>query len=299
MDLDSVTYELYGLRPGAFLEARGARAKQAKDAGDPASATAIKGLRRPTTSAWLANALVRRHAEDVDELLDLGEGMRQAQAALDADTMRRLSQRRHEFIRRLLEAAADAAEQSGTTLSDVTSRELQSTLEAATVDVEAGAALRSGCLVSALHYSGFGGFELPGAATVGAPGPGRAPSPSAGTRQRNEGSSKPSRAVADRAQVTEALRTAKAGAAESAEGARAASQRRRAAERELERRHRVRTAGEDRVAAFRRAEDQAKEALKAAQREEGAAERAFRAARKDLEEAEARAKAARPRARSR
>ena len=88
MDLASVAEELYGLPPSGFTAARDSQAAAAKSSGDVELTKAIKQLRRPTTSAWLANLLVRRAAGEVDRLLVLGDDMRRAQSKLEAKEMR-------------------------------------------------------------------------------------------------------------------------------------------------------------------------------------------------------------------
>ena len=75
MDLETVADELYGLRPADFTSARDAKAAEARTSGDRQLATQIKALRRPTTSAWLANLLARTRSEQVTQLLDMGESL--------------------------------------------------------------------------------------------------------------------------------------------------------------------------------------------------------------------------------
>ena len=74
MDLDTVVNELYGLLPEDFAAGRKARAGEAQAAGNRSLAVAIRQLRRPTTSAWLANLLVRERPEEITALLELGAG---------------------------------------------------------------------------------------------------------------------------------------------------------------------------------------------------------------------------------
>jgi hypothetical protein len=81
-ELESIADELYGLPPAKFTAARDSHAAAARRSGDRELAAAIKGLKRPTSSAWLVNLLVRRQRQQVEELLDLGTAMRQAQEHL-------------------------------------------------------------------------------------------------------------------------------------------------------------------------------------------------------------------------
>jgi hypothetical protein len=162
MDLDTVVNELYGLLPEDFAAARKTRAGEAQAAGNRDLAAAIRQLRRPTTSAWLANLLVRERPEEITALLELGAAMRKAQTDLAGAEMRRLSQRRQDVVAPLRDAARQLARDLGREVSESIIRELEETLDAAIADSEARAALASGHLASAMRYSGLGGAELSG-----------------------------------------------------------------------------------------------------------------------------------------
>ena len=178
MDLDTVADELYGLAPPEFTPARDARVAEAVRAGDRGLAAAIKSLRRPTRSAWLVNTLVRQRREQVDELLDLGDTMREAQQQLAGEELRQLSRRRHEVVSALAQQAREVAREAGQPATDEMVLELESTLEAALADPAASEAVRSGRLTAALSYSGFGSVD-PGASAV------------SGTRRRAGDAAKP------------------------------------------------------------------------------------------------------------
>jgi hypothetical protein len=162
MDLDTVVSELYGLLPEDFAAARKARAGEAQAAGNRDLALAIRQLRRPTTSAWLANILVRERPGEITALLELGAAMLEAQTDLAGAEMRRLSQRRPDVVAPLRDAARQLARDRGRDVSESTIRELEETLDAAIADSEARAALASGHLTSAMRYSGLGSAELSG-----------------------------------------------------------------------------------------------------------------------------------------
>jgi hypothetical protein len=170
VDLETVADELYGLRPADFTGVRDERAAQARKAGDRELAAEIKSLRRPTTSAWLANLLARNRSEQVAELLDMGEALRQAQASLSGDDLRRLSAQRHRVVSALAQEARRVAYEQGERISDAVQQELEGTLEAALADPRAGEAVRVGRLTGALSYSGLGDVDLSSVASVGAAG---------------------------------------------------------------------------------------------------------------------------------
>ena len=155
MDLDTVVDELYGLLPDDFAATRKSRAGEARAAGDRDLAAAIRQLRRPTTSAWLANLLVRERPVEIAALLELGTALLKAQSDLAGAEMRRLSQRRQDVVAPLSDAARRLARDLGREVSESTIRELEETLDAAVADSEARAALASGHLASAVRYAGW------------------------------------------------------------------------------------------------------------------------------------------------
>lgn len=175
-ELESIADELYGLPPVEFTATRDAHAAKARRSGDRELAAAIKGLKRPTSSAWLVNLLVRGQRQQIEELLDLGSAMRQAQEHLAGDELRELSQQRRQVISELGRAARGLAQDAGQPMSEAAERELESTLDAALADPTAGDEVRSGRLTTALKRSGLGSVDVTSAA---------APPPGTGTRASN------------------------------------------------------------------------------------------------------------------
>jgi hypothetical protein len=162
-ELGRIADLLYGLDPAGFTAARDECVSNARRDKRRALATAIKALRRPSLSAWAVNQLARRHADEVGDLVRLGDQLRQAQAALAADPLRALGQQRNRQVAALVRAAAGLADEAGHGLSEAAEREVAATLEAAVADPDAGLAVRSGRLVRALEYAGFGAVDLDGA----------------------------------------------------------------------------------------------------------------------------------------
>lgn len=151
-DLD----DLYRALPAEFVAARDAKATELRQAGDKEEAAAVKALRRPSLSAWLANWLAHDRSEDLDRLLDLGAALRQAQEHLEADDLRQLSRQRQQVVSALVGQAYAAGLDAGLHVTDQATRELQSTLVAALADEEAAEQVRAGRLSVALSSSGFG-----------------------------------------------------------------------------------------------------------------------------------------------
>jgi hypothetical protein len=181
MDLDAVATELYGLVPAEFTNARDARASEAKRAGGRELAKAIGKLRRPSVGAWLANALVRERPYEVQSMLDLGEALRQAQAHLAKEELRKLQKQRRSAVAALLGDAAALARDRGETISISVTRDLEATLEAALLDPEAASALKAGVLTTGLRYAGLG---WPAAADDPSPLEGTSEPPSQGTSEQ-------------------------------------------------------------------------------------------------------------------
>src|SRR4051812_34533834 len=154
--LDEAADELYALLPQDFTDARNARAKAAKSAGDRELASAIGALRKPSTGAWVVNLLARERADLVDQLLELGDALRSAQETLSGPELRALSAQRHRVVASVVTEARKLAASQGVRVSDSIERELESTFDAALADPRAADAVRSGRLVSALSYAGLG-----------------------------------------------------------------------------------------------------------------------------------------------
>ena len=162
--VDEVADELYGLPLDRFTATRNERARQSKQDGDAAAATAIGKLGKPNASAWLANQLVRRHRDEVTALLELGGSMRAATANLNAGELRELSKQQHRVVHALVQQARDVAADAGQSVSESTARGLEDTLHAALADEQAGEQLAAGRLTTTLTRSGFPGAETSSAA---------------------------------------------------------------------------------------------------------------------------------------
>ena len=154
-DLRGVARELYGLRPDDFTAARTAAEKQARSAGDRALATAVKGLRRPSASAWAVNLLVRRRAELVEQVVAMGEQLRQAQSLLQGDALRDLGRQRRQLVAAVTTEVRSLAAEEGQRLSDAAARQVEETLQAAMTDRSAADAVLSGLLAQPLSSTGL------------------------------------------------------------------------------------------------------------------------------------------------
>ena len=159
--LDDIAEELYGGPPEEFIAARTAARDRVK--GDKELAAAVAALPKPTTAAWVCNLLARRQPDEVAQLTELGELLRQAQTNLSGDQLRALGQQRNQVVAALARQARGLAHAEGHDVSSAVAEQVESTLRAAVVDPGAGEALTAGRLTTALTYSGLGPVDLSGA----------------------------------------------------------------------------------------------------------------------------------------
>ncbi|MEV8565523.1 hypothetical protein AB0436_08020 [Streptomyces sp. NPDC051322] len=137
MDFDAVADELYGLLPDDFTVTRNERAREAREAGDRSLARQISELRRPSLSAWASNLLVREHPEEVEPLVQLGAGLRQAHQDLDGEQLRELSGQQRSLVSALSRQAGQLAGEAGHRISEDAQREVEDTLHAVLADPQA------------------------------------------------------------------------------------------------------------------------------------------------------------------
>ena len=155
-ELDNIAAELYLLRPEEFVAERDRRVRAVRQHGDRDLARAVERLRRPTSSAWLVNLLVHSHPDAVQELLTLGEQLREAQVGLAGPALRELSAQRHQVIAALVQRARRLAHDAQHPVSEEAAREAEATLDAALADPGVARAVLGGRLVHATGYAGFG-----------------------------------------------------------------------------------------------------------------------------------------------
>jgi hypothetical protein len=202
---------LYGVDPAEFTALRKELVAAAKKRGDREAARTIGAARRPTTAAWVVNALVRADGAATERLAEIGERLRAAHAAMDGAKIRESSAAQRTLIDELARtgfAAADVAHPSAALLDDVTG-----TLQAAVADPTVAA--RLGRLEKAERWSGFGEFG-----TVTAVGP--APKAKAASSPKSPPEPEPPAGPDEREVATARERVASAGrAARTAEQAKA------------------------------------------------------------------------------
>ncbi|WP_107774609.1 hypothetical protein [Nocardioides sediminis] len=155
---------LYALPLGDFTPARDALVKEHK--ADKELASRIKTLRKPSLAAWVVNLLVRRDAAQVDQVLQVGTALREAQANLDGEELRALTRQRRQLTAAVTTQARGLAREEGVKVTPAVADQVEATLTAAMVDEGAARAVRSGLLVAALVATGVGEVDVAPALAV-------------------------------------------------------------------------------------------------------------------------------------
>jgi hypothetical protein len=155
--------ELYAARPEDFTALRTRLAAEAKGAGDAVAAKRLTGSRKPTTAAWVVNALALSSTART-RLTDLGSRLRDAHGAMDGEAIRTLTAEQRRLVDELARAGFSSAglEQPSAALRD----DVVATLQAAIADPDVAA--RLGRLSKAEQWSGFGDFTFTAAVSTSA-----------------------------------------------------------------------------------------------------------------------------------
>jgi hypothetical protein len=156
VDFDEVADELYAVAPDDFIALRKERQDVAKAAGDKTLAKEIGALPKPSAAAWVCNLLVREHREAIEDLVELGQLLREAQESLAGDQLKALDVQRRQLVSALTRQARGLAADRGHPVSTTLATQVEETLRAAMADPDAGEALLSGRLTSPMSYSGLG-----------------------------------------------------------------------------------------------------------------------------------------------
>lgn len=267
--MDEVIRRLYALPPEEFVAARDEAAHTTKDG---KRAAAIVKLRKPTLAAWLVNLLAIKRPDLLADLAELAAALRAAQRELRGGELRNLSSQRRATVAALVDEARRLAVEAKAALArsgQLPLADVEHTLQAALADPEAAELVRSGQLVKAIEYAGFGEVPRPQLRVItggSAVEPAKAAKPAAADRraaQREVTAARTaeSKAKAELERATDAERD---GARELAEldAALAEMKRRRdGADEELGRRKLARKTAERALAAARRRVGEAEAAL--------------------------------------
>jgi hypothetical protein len=223
---------LFELPPEEFTQARDRLARELREEGDADAAAGVRKLKRPSMAAWALNLLVRRHRDEVEELIAAGERLREAQRSVLQGSAREALREASSDRRRLTDALVDRAGELLTEAGHSPSRthldRVERTLQAASLSEDAAEELRRGMLERELEppegFEALGVWDVPEAAPL-APRKARAERRDAEAREAEE------RAAAAEAEAERLSREVERLERETSEARRAAKRAAAAAER--------------------------------------------------------------------
>ncbi|MGL5811434.1 MAG: hypothetical protein ACRCYQ_15950 [Nocardioides sp.] len=148
--LAAIADELYAVGFADFVSARRALVKECRLRGDRTLADQVNGLRKPGLAAWAVNQLVRAEAGQIARIIEVGDGLQDAQDRMDGKRLRELTRQRRQLTAAATARARVVAAGRGVTLSAAAVEQVEATLTAALLDRRALTAVRSGTLVDSL-----------------------------------------------------------------------------------------------------------------------------------------------------
>ena len=154
-DFEGELDRLYQLPLNEFTSARDELVKQLRAQGEREKAQEIKALRKPTAAVWLVNQLARERQLDVQRLLKAGESLTksQAQAAAGKSSFPEARRDEQRALDQLAKAASEIAEREG--IGSPAVGKATETLRAASLTAEGREHLRRGRLTEELEPPGF------------------------------------------------------------------------------------------------------------------------------------------------
>ena len=163
-ELLEIADALYALPLEEFTPAWDARAKELK--GDKELAAAVKKLKKPSVAAWVVNLFVRREAAQVDQVIAVGEALREAQEGMDGAELRALTKQRRQLTSAVTQQARTIARDEGLKVTQAVADQVESTLTAALLDKGCARAVRSGLLTAALTSTGVDDVDVAAAVAL-------------------------------------------------------------------------------------------------------------------------------------
>ncbi|TMK70264.1 MAG: hypothetical protein E6G50_09335 [Actinobacteria bacterium] len=158
-ELDEELDRLYGLPLDEFTAVRNELATRLRKAGQADAAERVRTLRKPGVAVWTVNQLARRHPGEIDELVENGRQLRDAQAkalrGTGADAVREATAAERASLRRVTRLAEELLNGEGRPATAAMLERIASTLRAAAVDPDAAALLEAGRLPDEVESSGF------------------------------------------------------------------------------------------------------------------------------------------------
>jgi hypothetical protein len=158
---------LYALPLEEFTPARDARAKELKSSSEGKDlAAAVKKLKKPSVAAWVVDLFVRREAAQVDQVIAVGDALREAQQGMDGAELRALTKQRRQLTSAVTQQARTIARDEGVKVTQAVADQVEATLTAAMLDPQCAQAVRSGLLTAALASTGLDEVDVAAAVAV-------------------------------------------------------------------------------------------------------------------------------------
>jgi hypothetical protein len=134
VDVTGRIARLYQGPPGEFVAARNALARDLVKAGQRGLAERVRGLGRPSTSAWIVNQLYWQERQEFDALIAAGAAARDAQQARlrgeRGPQFARVMAERDQILSRLMARASRVAADAGVAFTADTRQRVRTSLEA-------------------------------------------------------------------------------------------------------------------------------------------------------------------------
>jgi hypothetical protein len=149
---------LFQLPPSEFTAARNALATRLKKAGRTDDADQVKGLGKPSVTAWAVNQLYWRHRDAFDRLIETGERFRKAQTSQlsgKAADLRGPLEARRTSLADMAKLAAATLRDGGSSATPDNMRRITTTLEALSTYGSLDGAPRAGRLIDDVDPPGF------------------------------------------------------------------------------------------------------------------------------------------------
>src|SRR3954471_11426785 len=162
-DLLEIADDLYALTLPDFTPARDAKAKELKGTD---LAKEVKALKKPSLAGWVVNLLVRHEPEQVEQVLQVGAALREAQASMSGDELRQLTRQRRQLTAAVTTVARRLAREHGQKVTEAVAGQVEATLTAAMVDEDCAKPGRSGMLLTPLEATGVDAVDLDRAVAV-------------------------------------------------------------------------------------------------------------------------------------
>ena len=160
--LIEIADRLYADAKAEVTAPRDAAAKAAStgDVADKELAARFKALKKPSVAAWAVNLMVRREAEQIDQVLALGESLRAAAESMAGEELRALTRQRRQLTNALASTARDLAREHDVRLTSAVGAQVEGMLPAARLDSVAAQVVRSGLVVTSFTSTGVSEVDV-------------------------------------------------------------------------------------------------------------------------------------------